>query len=334
MVLERPTLKATLLSDNSILLDWNPIEGAVKYRICETVSPDGVPNGITSMTESIRGPFKDYREYAYWVIAIAADGTESLPSWKQMFNYKASDSGPVTGENPTPPVEPVEGWPNALWVGDYPNDVNGVQNSGKWGNTQYQKIDGNIQNGVKPMPLTTHPILGRCLKPSLLSGELRHEVQPAGTYDSDWDSGETWWFGWNEVLAQDFPINSSENFAVISQVHQSSSSGSPPLEFNARSGALYIRGSSTGYNRKVCNLEVNKRYNIVCGLKLVSGTGTSTINVYVNGEHLIQDYKPGVSFGNDCYWKGCSSYASKRAPRPFTHYQNGHRIGRSYADVA
>ena len=72
-------MTAVTQSDNSILLNWNPVAGATHYKLYEIASPSGVSGADNlTTTTSTRSP-STLRTYEYWVTAFVG-GVESAQS--------------------------------------------------------------------------------------------------------------------------------------------------------------------------------------------------------------------------------------------------------------
>ena len=90
-------------ADNSVDLAWDPVPGATEYQVFEIRSPNGVTNGITTLTTQTRGkptPLGD-GPFDYWVKA-KVNGVWSGESNHQQFTLPY-DGGPIGGGDPEDP---------------------------------------------------------------------------------------------------------------------------------------------------------------------------------------------------------------------------------------
>lgn len=202
-----------------------------------------------------------------------------------------------------------------------------------FGNVQVQYGGGEIENDGPGMPVVEHPKLGRALEIALEENQSRWEAAP-GAGDGIGE-GDVLFFRVDFVLDPNFPVDQGDPFCAVNQVHQGSSSGSPPLELDIANGALYARGASDAYNEELSPVVVDTVYKLVYGVAFSAEEGGSVLNVWLNDKQVLTEFAvpcPMID-GGDSYWKGATMYCSSDIP-PLTVYQNAHRVGTTYEAVA
>ncbi|KAK2612750.1 hypothetical protein QQS21_001201 [Conoideocrella luteorostrata] len=203
-----------------------------------------------------------------------------------------------------------------------------------FGNVQIQDGSGPIRNNGPAIPVINHPKLGKSLNISLNRDQMRWEAAPGGS--NELGEGRTTYFRVDFVLGDNFNIGQDNPFCLLNQIHQASNSGSPPIEFDVHDNALWVRGASTAYNKKLIPVAHDTVYKLVYGVTTSSSASKSRLNVWVNENQVLRDFAPKNAFrvGGDSYWKGATMYCSVDVDRPLEVYQNAHRVGDSYNDVA
>ncbi|MET7637940.1 heparin lyase I family protein [Streptomyces sp. NPDC005438] len=217
-----------------------------------------------------------------------------------------------------------------LWAADLSSASDSYEAG--FGNVQIQYEDGDIENDGPGMPVVEHPLLGRALRISLEERQTRYEARPGAAQDCG--EGEDLYFRVDFVLPPDFPIDQDNPFCLVNQIHQGSDSGSPPVEFDVFDGNLSVRGDSDAYAEHLCPVAVDTVYSLVYRVGFSADPDSSLLEVWVNGEKLLSDFRPPCATmnGGNSYWKGATMYCSGSIP-PLTVFQNAHRVGTTLESV-
>jgi hypothetical protein len=217
-----------------------------------------------------------------------------------------------------------------LWAADFSNATN--SDEAAFGDVQTQVGGEGILDNQAPIPVVTHPVLGRALKLHLAENGERLEAEPGG--GQNLKEGDELYFRLNFALGDDFPIHQTNPFCLINQIHQGSNVGSPPIEFDVHNGALWIRGNSDAYNHELMRINVGHGHRLVYRVKFSATPKKSIIEVWIDGKKVLGHFRPPCALINDgvSYWKGATMYCDPSIP-PLTVYQNNHRLGTTYASV-
>ena len=190
--------------------------------------------------------------------------------------------------------------------------------------------------------------LGRCLALHLCPDDKRIEALPRA---ADFLDGDVCWFRLDFVLGSDWDFAPAWG-PLINQIHQSTGSGSPPIQFEARTRngqhQLYLSG---GQGPDYCKelggdptdptstdpfpLTIGVKYKLVYGVHFSTASSTSTIEVWIDDQLRLTPYTiplPTVDSAGPSYWKGATFYTGPGEGG--TVWQNAHRMGPTRASVS
>lgn len=221
-----------------------------------------------------------------------------------------------------------------LWAADFTAEHD--SNQADFGNVQRQIGGSPIVRSTTPIPGYTHPTLGYCLKLHLAANEQRLEAAPKNA--SNLGEGDERYFRVDFVLGMDFPIEHTDTFCLINQIHQGESSGSPPIEFDVHDSALWVAGSvgsTMTYNHRLVDVRRDARYSLVYRVKFSATAANCLLECWLDGTNVLPGLVPPSPnlMGGNSYWKGATMYCRPSIP-PLTVYETNHRVGTTYADVA
>ncbi|KAL8788731.1 MAG: hypothetical protein Q9213_001545 [Squamulea squamosa] len=264
---------------------------------------------------------------------------------------------PATSGTHADAVKSLEVRDVPLWAANYSNAVDST--GAGFGRVQIQYWDlsvegkqGELNNNGPPIPVVTHPKLGKALEIHLTArgypdksespAQERWEALPpkAALY---FNEGDDYYFRFDFVLGPNYPIN-QRKFNVINQIHQADNKCcSPPVEFDIFSGNLVVHGEnqdlgpSATYEKILGAVQVDTKYKVVYHVKFGSTPAKSLLEVWLNDQHVVPAFHPNTTTirGGPSYWKGASLYARwDVAPYPqMTVFQNAHRVGSTFASV-
>ena len=234
-----------------------------------------------------------------------------------------------------------------LWAANFANAVDST--TAGFGRVQVQYYSGSVgpvQNNGPPIPVITHPKLGKALRIHLngsdpnttppTPAQMRWEAAPGAARDCK--EGDNYYFRVDFVLGPDYPINQPKSFNLINQIHQGADTGSPPIEFDVYNGRLAAHGENanlgTTYTKDLGALQLDTKYKLVYHVKFSTVPSQSLLEVWLNDQQVLTNFVPPTATlnGGNSYWKGATAYCHQSVP-PLTVYQNAHRVGTTLSSV-
>jgi hypothetical protein len=210
-----------------------------------------------------------------------------------------------------------------------------------YGNTQRQNAGGSIQNSSTGAPVVDHPALGRAVKLQLTSGQVRLECAP-GPAGSGLGEGTRRFFRTDFYVDAGYPaLNNALAWGpAISQLHQASGSGSPPVEFDLRDGWLIGCGGDNSPSGKkwgdtqLAKVTPNTVHSLIFGVTVSADPAKSVLDVWFDGTKVLDSFLVPCStmWGGASYWKGATIYMGS-GNQPQTIYQAKHRVGTTLESV-
>lgn len=186
---------------------------------------------------------------------------------------------------------------------------------------------------------------GKALNFTIPDNYIRYEVVYPEYAEAN--IGDSFYYGLAFYLGANFPLDAT-NYQLIDQLHQGWGSFSPPIEFDAHKGGLFLNGgyglpngntNPTEYQYTnvslVASLEKERWYNLIYYVENFSETpGASKITVWVDGVNVLDQFTiPCPTIVQGATYRKSGIYHSSTIVTGGTVYQAGHAIGKSYAYV-
>lgn len=174
--------------------------------------------------------------------------------------------------------------------------------------------------------------------PGVNNGNQRAEIVPL---TATFTEGQERWFGFSVWLDAAFPINPA-SWQLISQWHQQSGTGSPPVELNVDNGEFALTGENaagTAMGRQVIAAATRGQWHDFQIRILFSATpSTAQIEVWLNGAQALATFSSpiGTIYSGPSeydYWKSGIYRNPTQTDTPLTLWLDEMRVGTTRAAV-
>jgi hypothetical protein len=168
--------------------------------------------------------------------------------------------------------------------------------------SNFVQNDSTTEGGDPPVVVPSPDLPGRqAIQFTVPSGGKRSELLPKVP---EFQNGTTMFFGYNGVLADDFPVD-ADAFQIIMQWHQAGDEGSPPVALHVRQGQIILSG---GDNQEHANYDVpvgparpGQQLNLVVRIAFSDNPQQGSLDVWSGGQHVVTDYHPESGTAYDQY---------------------------------
>lgn len=149
----------------------------------------------------------------------------------------------------------------------------------------FERSDFNEEDG-SPRPLRAPD--GRMgLQFQLEPGDDRSELEPEVPNQTE---GTVQWYTYSATLHNGFPAD-TDRFQVILQWHHKGDSGSPPIAVEVREDRLQLTAEGEHYE-DLGPVGGGDRIDLTMRILFSQDTGKGTVDVWRDGRHVLQDYRP------------------------------------------
>lgn len=211
-----------------------------------------------------------------------------------------------------------------LWKGDFETG-----NTSQWtrqqavANSRLQVVTDVVRDGKYALKATVRqgddPIGASGNRNELLY--VTHETQ-----------GKEYYYKWSTLFPSNYPVNDS--WQVITQWHQESCCGSPPLEFFVRGDKINLRvGGNTTPVLWQTSIDKGNWHDFVLHVKWSSDKKAGFVELWHNGEHVLPKTYGANQFGKELNYLKMGLYRDDAIKPEASIFHDGFTMAKALEDV-
>ncbi|MHA7628032.1 polysaccharide lyase [Corallococcus sp. M7] len=219
---------------------------------------------------------------------------------------------------------PALSFAGVLWKGDFETG-----NTSQWtrqqavANSRLQVVTDVVRDGRYALKATVkqgdNPINASGNRNELLY--LTHETQ-----------GKEYYYKWSTLFPSNYPVHDS--WQVITQWHQESCCGSPPLEFFVRGDKINLRvGGNTTPVLWQTSIDKGNWHDFVLHVKWSSDKKVGFVELWHNGEHVLPKTYGANQFGKELNYLKMGLYRDNAIKPEGTIFHDGFTMATTLEDV-
>ncbi|WP_375743175.1 heparin lyase I family protein [Corallococcus interemptor] len=219
---------------------------------------------------------------------------------------------------------PALSFAGVIWKGDFETG-----NTSQWtrqqavANSRLQVVTDVVRDGKYALKATVkqgdNPINASGNRNELLY--LTHETQ-----------GKEYYYKWSTLFPSNYPVHDS--WQVITQWHQESCCGSPPLEFFVRGDKINLRvGGNTTPVLWQTSINKGNWHDFVLHVKWSSDKKVGFVELWHNGEHVLPKTYGANQFGKELNYLKMGLYRDNAIKPEGTIFHDGFTMATTLEDV-